>query len=594
MKKVLIIGFVLMCSLACGGLKVPAPVEPEDAVRLMDVSDIVAPDTPILERDTERAEAMTLGKKIHILLMGQSNAEGAPERQTYLMPIDYSYYPSSTNYPYLDGVTNAWLRFFVGTNRSAILTGAVRQKETREWGVEIPLAHYLTQHAGTTVYITKVAQGATQLCNSQDSLPTSGVMDTWAPNEVTYGNIFSNIGPSVANMISNYPAAGAVDVVIWIQGESDANNSTEANLYYRNLTNLQKQVRTVLTNQSLPWVVCGLNTTYMIPNGLIVRDAIRQVAATDTNTTYLEAYDLPLVHGTSPHFSGEGYWMYGKRLVGAVRGALSKQATVDGGLDVKGALNARHGHFNHELYGSTIRGNVAEIDTISDQFGTLSTLAISAESLQFYFDVSRTNVFDLAEKQTAGTIGSKTNYTVSSNWYSRGVSFNGVITNSAATLATGTNRQFTLSFWIKTVGGTDGDGFIGSLLNSSGGHLMSIYCGMPQGSVRSEIKISTNRSTAPVYNTRDFWSHVVWTYTAESGSQTNYNVFYMNGQKCNDFTDALTGFTGYVSLGGNLPAGADHDVGLDDMMLFNRALRPEEVVILYNAQSRGMTGVRGL
>lgn len=96
-----------------------------------------------------------------------------------------------------------------------------------------------------------------------------------------------------------------LDVLIWIQGETDATDSTSATNYQTNLGTLFTYIRSGLGLPNLPIIVQGINTTSSAAFRSTVAAAQVAYVASDSNSRLLPVFDVRL--DPDPHYDPPGY-----------------------------------------------------------------------------------------------------------------------------------------------------------------------------------------------------------------------------------------------------------------------------------------------
>lgn len=124
----------------------------------------------------------------------------------------------------------------------------------------------------------------------------------WRYGEVPY----NTIAQRVVNALNELPSKVDVDLIWWMQGESDANAS---DFYRRELSALIDSWRTE------PWYGAG---NYFIANetvGYEVNQIFRELRSDgDQYTDYSEAEDLPTRQPGGDHFNSDAYRIIGNRV----------------------------------------------------------------------------------------------------------------------------------------------------------------------------------------------------------------------------------------------------------------------------------------
>lgn len=100
----------------------------------------------------------------------------------------------------------------------------------------------------------------------------------------------------------------------WMQGESDALNSSTAVLYEQNLTRLIQRAREDVGAPDMPFVMGLIHCPEGCPAQDTVTDAMKAVAAADSNVTTVETADLRKFPNDAWHYQGTGQRVLGTRM----------------------------------------------------------------------------------------------------------------------------------------------------------------------------------------------------------------------------------------------------------------------------------------
>lgn len=170
-------------------------------------------------------------------------------------------------------------------------------------GIEMALSRRLNETYGFRHGISKMCIGASGL--ETHWLPTASY-PTGVPN------LFSQWMTELHNAMSQMN--GHIRAVLWLQGETDANNNTQANNYQTNLTTLINTMRTYFPG--CPWLFNRLSSqASSVPFRSTIRTAQTNVAEGLTKCHMIDCDDQPI---TGQHFTGTGYYGLGNRFADAL------------------------------------------------------------------------------------------------------------------------------------------------------------------------------------------------------------------------------------------------------------------------------------
>lgn len=243
-----------------------------------------------------------------ILLMGQSNAVG---RDTDPANLTGGYIGYSDEYsevktaqqlacPSDDGVA--------ACSREWPAQDTIdRIRSQGEFGPEIGIAKAIPNiksHAQPgNIVIVKCATGGTDLASHWD--------ETAATGYVLYSRMKSFLEDPGQLWASSYEVVGA----IWIQGEADAVVEANSLAYEANLNSFIAQLRTDVSQASLPFIISRLHTGYT--GGIYhatIRAAQDAVAAADAYVTTVTP--TPALSGDAIHYTSDGYAELGETDLG--------------------------------------------------------------------------------------------------------------------------------------------------------------------------------------------------------------------------------------------------------------------------------------
>lgn len=189
----------------------------------------------------------------HIILMGQSNADGRA-LLTDLAAGDQSRTYARTKIAKggIDAGPKSYATMALGSNHSDNAT---------MFGLEVPLANMREDTAGAApLYIRKAARGGTYLAPSSDTNVAAGA--TWSTQETVSGS--ATLWLAVAGHY--YAMANALEAgvglnlkgVIWFQGEQDALQASTADVWGAGMTNLIAAHDAHLATPNVPWLIARI------------------------------------------------------------------------------------------------------------------------------------------------------------------------------------------------------------------------------------------------------------------------------------------------------------------------------------------------
>lgn len=229
------------------------------------------------------------------IVAGQSNAQsvilsGTSEVPSYLATPD-------SGVKVWDG--SAFVTLQEGFNSGGRITAV-----GPEWAYEGEfLYHYRQDNPSKTVYLIKRAEGGTSLAVD------------WDPA----GSLFGQMETFCVNGLSALVSAGhtpTVRAMLWMQGESDANNQTRANAYEVNLNNFISNVRSRCGDTNTRFILGRIiDNISNYPYQDIVRPAQQTIGAQSKNAWIdTDSYPIDVVHYTAPGQALLGQAMYTKYL----------------------------------------------------------------------------------------------------------------------------------------------------------------------------------------------------------------------------------------------------------------------------------------
>jgi hypothetical protein len=195
--------------------------------------------------------------------------------------------------------------------------------EYNSFGPEVSFGYRLhnTLFPADSIYLVKYAVGGTHLATEYSE---------WNPNG---GTLYNGLKTAVNNAMQNLTAAGKAPQIagmIWMQGESDANNATYAAEYATNLTNFIVSIRHDLNVPNMPFVVGRITTHYDTspPSGAaIVRAAEMTVPGQVGHASWIDTDDLEQNPAQPWHYGTQGQIDLGIRFANAIA-AIPEPSTL--------------------------------------------------------------------------------------------------------------------------------------------------------------------------------------------------------------------------------------------------------------------------
>ena len=118
---------------------------------------------------------------------------------------------------------------------------------------------------------------------------------------------------------------GAIKGILWLQGESDA-NETDCPLYLSRLTDLMATFRDVINNQEFPVMIGEIGSFSSNVYFLKINEQIEAYSRTDSHCMIIPTSDLK-DRGDHLHFNSEGQRLLGKRYAEAYINTVYKTST---------------------------------------------------------------------------------------------------------------------------------------------------------------------------------------------------------------------------------------------------------------------------
>lgn len=176
-------------------------------------------------------------------------------------------------------------------------------------GPELSLGRTLSDSLpGKKIAFIKDAVGGTYLGTAAGWLPPSSNNGTGG---TLYRNMMTTIDAAMKSFSSAYDTAEYTPRwagFIWLQGENDALDQTNANNYEKNLNNLIKDIRAKVGIADLPVILPLIAVQTIWPYNATVRAADVAVKQKLVNIDTLDTKSFP---SDGIHFRAQGYWSIG-------------------------------------------------------------------------------------------------------------------------------------------------------------------------------------------------------------------------------------------------------------------------------------------
>ncbi len=286
------------------------------------------------------------GNRIKVFLIGgQSNAAGAGQNTEY--PALYQ----SPQYDVEfwnggrfsgDGVPDYVSDRNADTEFRPLELGSGNNPGGTQSGCEVSLGRVLKDALPyDNIAIVKYAMGGSALKRGLRSADGAGDWDSGPPE---WSGTFDGVRYHVFEYSAVLPALQAIidrgDVpeiaaMFWMQGESDAGDSTAASEYEANLTKLLNSVRTDFAVPDMKFVIGRLKSTINRSYVETVIAAQEAVADADENTYFIDTDDLQF-KSDNLHYSAVGLIGMGERFANTYLSTLPKRGDFepDGDIDL--------------------------------------------------------------------------------------------------------------------------------------------------------------------------------------------------------------------------------------------------------------------
>jgi hypothetical protein len=120
------------------------------------------------------------------------------------------------------------------------------------------------------------------------------------------------------NKLSSGNYSYVVRGLVWFQGESDAEDSTNTANYQTNLSNFLSAIRTYLNEPNLPVAICSIDDSLNQSNSSVIRTAQQNVANGDSNYHYVPTENYS--RSDNVHLNTQGMLDAGEAIANALAG----------------------------------------------------------------------------------------------------------------------------------------------------------------------------------------------------------------------------------------------------------------------------------
>lgn len=258
-----------------------------------------------------------------VIAAGQSNMSGCADSRQ----IVYDFTPRS-DVLFWNQILNAYAPLSFGTSDTNC--GQSPSNRPFFFGPEITIADELERlFPGDQIALIKFTKGGTS------------IYDNWAPPGANPalpagGNVWNEFVPELDLALGTLDAAGyqySVEGMLWMQGESDGDQSFRANNYNQRLTAFIAAVRGYFADPELPFVLGRVQNAGQ-PFIATVRLAQQQVAEADPFAMWFDTDDL--VRFDTFHYDEPSVITLGARFADRLRRFMDPIADIDldGDVDV--------------------------------------------------------------------------------------------------------------------------------------------------------------------------------------------------------------------------------------------------------------------
>ena len=284
------------------------------------------------------------------LLGGQSNMAG---HQTGL-PTTSPYNTALPDIQFWNYANNGWIDLQPGLGET-----------TNDIGPEIGFGHTLADlFPDDDIYLIKHGASGTDLAVD------------WNPNGTgpQYNTFESRVNAALANL-TGAGLAPEIAGMIWMQGESDANNAAYGAAYEANLTNFINTVRSDFSTPDMPFVVGRITdlTSYGFPAVAEVRTAQETVPATVGNASWIDTDDIALNPAAPGHYSMSGQITLGTRFANEITGN-GGNGNNNGGTGDDGTVKPGTSAATFDVNSGSVGTNQ---NTVGWRFGVSETVTVT-------------------------------------------------------------------------------------------------------------------------------------------------------------------------------------------------------------------------
>ena len=211
--------------------------------------------------------------------------------------------------------TGAWMTYQAGVTSACYLASGDPGFGSQIWGMEAQLAWRFRQdNPAKPLYIVKESYSSTAL----DPVARASGRLVW--KETLAGELYDRLVSRVNAAKAALAAAGktpAIRAFCWMQGETDATNSTTASNYGANLASFITAARASCIGASTPVVLARCRADTGFTFNAAVRSAEVNYAETTANTRWVDEDGIALA-ADNVHFNPAGCVTFGNRFYDAV------------------------------------------------------------------------------------------------------------------------------------------------------------------------------------------------------------------------------------------------------------------------------------
>lgn len=272
------------------------------------------------------SSANTVGttNKIHVLLYGQSNAQGTGSYGTTDL-INYPRWALVDNNLERTGADFCNIKWL--GDGETWMDGPLIRYSNGTFGPEFFGAIALNGATGKHIYITKVARGGIDIDGFVK--PSTG---------------YTQLGTAYTSLTNSYPDAGSIDVIWWVHGESGGTD------YETKMGQMFNDIIADYGNANTRIVCAGLGATF---TNTTAQTALEHYCSTNNNAKLTIAYDLPY-YTDNVHYNALGHQMNGYRLANATLG-FNADLQEREGIDAKGSISGESLAVEEGISGKKLR-----------------------------------------------------------------------------------------------------------------------------------------------------------------------------------------------------------------------------------------------